>query len=172
MMYEVDGQNRVVDVDADWDATAESTKGGSRAMRASIIGRPLEAFMSGDATKMFVRAALDAARLLGETRVLPYRCDVPGERRHCEMVISPLANGRVRVAHKLVLAEAVVPRSQLPNLRALAGWRCSQCCRVRLSGCDEWAESDAQFDARLVSDVCQDCAKALFIQPNCDTAKS
>ncbi len=163
MMYEVDAQNIVVDVDGEWDAEAARVKGGSGAMRASIVGHPLESFMTGDATKMFVRAALDAARVLGETRVLPYRCDVPGERRYCEMVISPLANGHVKVAHRLVLAEAAVPRRQLLKVRAMAGWRCSQCCRVRLTGSDEWLESDDQFDTRLVSDVCQDCAKALFI---------
>ncbi len=164
MMYEVDAQNIVVNVDSEWDAEAGRVNGGSGAMRVSIVGRQLESFMSGDATKMFVRAALDAARLLGETRVLPYRCDVPGERRYCEMVISPLANGHVTVAHKLVLAEAKVPSRQLHKLRALTGWRCSQCCRVRLSGSDVWIESEDQFDSRLVSDVCQDCAKALFPQ--------
>jgi hypothetical protein len=164
MLYEVDAQNIVVDVDTEWDAEAERMNGGFGAMRANIVGRPLESFMSGDATKMFVRAALDAARLMGETRVLPYRCDIPGERRHCEMVISPLANGHVKVVHKLVLAVPTAPRHKLRKARALAGWCCSQCCRVRLSGSDEWVESIQQFDSRLVSDVCQDCAKALFSQ--------
>jgi len=162
MMYEVDARNKVVDVDTEWDVEAQRAAGNAGPLRDRILGRPLESFMAGDATKMFVRAALDAARLLGETRVLPYRCDVPGERRYLEMVISPLADGHVRVAHRLVKTEPMPSRRSLPRVRIVGGWRCSQCCRVRLSGSDEWIESEDQFEARLLSDVCPECANALF----------
>ncbi len=162
MMYEVDAHNKVVDVDTEWDVEAERAAGSEGPLRQRILGRSLESFMAGDATKMFVRAALDAARILGEARVLPYRCDVPGERRYMEMVVSPLDDGHVRVTHRLVKAEAMPPRRPWPRVRIVGGWRCSQCCRVRLSGSEEWIETEDQFDARLLSDVCPECANALF----------
>jgi hypothetical protein len=168
MHYVVDASNRVVDVDDEWDTAAAGANGGARALRAQIVGQPLESFLAGDATKMFVRAALDAARLLRQTQVLPYRCDSPTQRRRFEMVISPLPDGAVHVAHRLVLAETRPPRAEQPKaqVHALAGWRCSQCMAVRLTGSHDWVEAEGY--APLAQDVCPSCATKLFhpIQPS------
>jgi hypothetical protein len=164
MHYTVDLSNRIIDVGDDWDAAAEHGGGAAAAMRANVVGKPLEDFMAGDATKMFVRAALEATRLRGETRVLPYRCDSPSERRRFDMVISPLGQGLVRVEHRLVFAEARPPtRSTRPVARAWAGWRCSQCLAVRLTGSGDWVEDDDSV--RLAQDVCPTCARKLFESP-------
>lgn len=159
----VDRSNLIVGVDEDWDTSAtEQSQPGAAPTGDRIIGRPLEAFLAGDATKMFVRAALDAARLLGESRRLPYRCDGPHERRRFEMIISPLADGHVKVEH--VLVEALPRIASHPRSRLLvsAGWRCSQCFCVRLVGSAEWAQSNLDASALLAQDVCPPCARRLF----------
>jgi hypothetical protein len=160
MLYVVDGTNRVVAVDRDWDAKAARTDGGAGVMRAQVVGQPLDRFIAGDATKMFVRAALDAARLLQQTRVLPYRCDSPEERRRFEMVISPLVDGNVQVEHRLVSSEARLPRGRIPESPLQAGWRCSQCLWVRLAGSTEWRDVDGFVP--LAQDVCPPCGRRVF----------
>lgn len=164
--YVVDQSNRIVGVDENWDASAtEQAQPGGAPTSDRIIGRPLEEFLAGDATKMFVRAALDAARLLGKSRRLPYRCDGPHERRRFEMVISPLAGGNVKVEHVLVETLPRIPRipskaRSHPELSA--GWRCSQCLNVRLVGSKEWGQSNPDLSAPLAQDVCPSCARRLF----------
>lgn len=164
MHYVVDSLNRVIDVDAEWDVTATGNQGGATALRAQVIGRPIEGFMMGDATRMFMRAALDAARLLGETRVLPYRCDSPDVRRRFEMVISPLSDGHVRVTHRLLSHEPRKPRKPRPLPVPLTGWHCSQCNAVRRPGSPNWLEEELTLNDRLAlaQDVCPTCARRLF----------
>jgi hypothetical protein len=161
--YVVDESNRIVGVDEGWDTSAtEQAQPGAAPTGDKIIGRPLVEFLAGDATKMFVRAALDAARLLGESRRLPYRCDGPHERRRFEMVISPLADGHVKVEHILVEAFPRIARHSRARLAVSAGWRCSQCLSVRLVGSTVWGDSNLDSSAPLAYDVCPSCARRLF----------
>lgn len=171
MHYVVDNANLIVDVDDSWDEAAAAAEGGTGAMRHRVMGRPLEAFMLGDATKMFVRAALEAARVLGQTRVLPYRCDTPSEHRRFEMVISPLAGGHVKVEHRLILATPVAHRTRrsLPSViqgQERVGWRCSQCLKVRMLSTNVWLEVERPPLGTLTQDVCPTCANGLFEQAN------
>jgi hypothetical protein len=168
MHYLVDAENRIVEVGGGWDAAADAAGAGAGVAQAEVLGRRLESCIAGDATKMFVRAALDAARVLRQTRVLPYRCDGPGERRYFEMVISPQTDGRVKVAHRLVEARALAPRRHADQAAASsravkAGWRCSQCWRVRLSNAADWTEAEAAPPFGLAQDVCPECAGRLFV---------
>lgn len=150
-------------MDEHWDASAaEQSHRGAAPTSDKIIGRQLEAFLAGDATKMFVRAALDAARLLGESRRLPYHCDGPNGRRRFDMVISPLADGHVKVEHVLIEARPRVVRPPRARLAVSAGWRCSQCLLVRLVGSTEWGDAHLEASAPLAYDVCPSCARRLF----------
>jgi hypothetical protein len=149
-------------VDEGWDAAAEQAQGRAGCKRANIIGRALEDFMVGDATKMFVRAALDAARILAQTRVLPYRCDSADQHRRFEMVISPMGDGCVQVEHRLVFAEPRGLRKPSSRARALVGLRCSQCLSVRIGGRTEWADAELEPGTMLAQDICPRCAGRLF----------
>ncbi|MDO9236465.1 MAG: hypothetical protein Q7U28_10615 [Aquabacterium sp.] len=162
MHYVVDQTNRIIAVDDGWDDAAALAQGGLGSMRASVMGRQLEDCMVGDATKMFVRTALDAARLLQQTRVLPYRCDAPDARRRFDMIISPIGGGQVKVEHRLVEAYPAAVRNKRPRRQGLAGWRCSQCLHVRLGGSDEWTDIDIEPQTILAQDVCPSCASNLF----------
>lgn len=158
--YLVDRRNVVVEVGPDWDAIAGEAGGAPGALRAQVLGQPLLRFMVGDSTRMFVQAALDAARLGGRPRSLPYRCDSPSERRRFEMLIQPLEAGEVRVEHRWLGSEARRPGGLQAGLLQRVGWRCSQCLRVRLRGSPEWVELDGH--APLAQDLCGRCAAQLF----------
>ncbi len=166
MFYVIDASNCVVDLDSDWDSSLSNNGGAAHATRDRVLGRPLDQFLAGDATKMFVRAALDAARRFGQTRTLPYRCDSPTERRQFEMVISPAGDGQVRVEHRLVSSQVRPARADKPSTHSSAGWRCSQCLAVRHAGSQCWVSADVAglhvTEGPLAQDVCPSCASRLF----------
>jgi hypothetical protein len=152
-----------VAVNAQWDELAQASNGGAGCNSARVIGRPLLDFVAGDATRMFVRAALSAVRLLHQKRVLPYRCDSPSERRRFEMVISPLQNGHVLVEHVLVHAQARPPSLQrwAASGRQRAGRRCSQCLSVKPRASQAWRSAEDVDAPLLATDVCPPCMAQL-----------
>jgi hypothetical protein len=163
VFYEIDSEDRVVAVNADWDEQILAGGGGTRCTSANVLGQPLMQFIVGDATRMFVRAALAAVRLGHEKRSLPYRCDTPAEHRRFEMVISPLPAGHVRIEHVLLSVT-----SRRFSLAALAqaghmagGWRCSQCLSVKRLGQAVWLEPESIQTSLLAADVCPRCAALL-----------
>jgi hypothetical protein len=163
MFYVVDASNCVVDLGSDWDDFLTVNGGAAHSSRSRVLGQPLENFLAGDATRMFVRAALDAARLFKQTRVLPYRCDSPTERRQFEMVISPWGTNQVKVEHRLVSSQVRQVRRALQDGAGQASWRCSQCLAVRHSGSLEWVSADvAAPGGPLAQDVCPSCSRRLF----------
>jgi hypothetical protein len=158
--YRIDAAGRIVDVDPDWDRFALSN-GGERATRAHVLGRPLADFLTGDITRMYLETALEAARLTGKPRTLPYRCDAPQRRRALEMTLEPLPGGDIIVRHRLLHSEARPPRG--PALRygppqQAACYRCSQCLRL-LAGTPARGAGPASGSADLVvaDTVCGRC---------------
>ncbi|NDY92941.1 hypothetical protein [Ideonella livida] len=125
--YLLDADDRLLDVSPDWDAAAMAA-GGKPLLRAAVVGQPLRRFVSGDATRLFLEALLTAARLTGQPRSRPYRCDAPDRVRELRMTVEPLPGGVVRVRHELLASRQ---RPALPQVitRAATGrwWRCSQC---------------------------------------------
>jgi hypothetical protein len=157
--YRVDAGGTIVDVDPDWDRFALAN-GGERATRHCVLGRPLSDFLTGDITRMYLDAALDAARMTGQPRVLAYRCDSPWQRRWLEMTLQPLPGGDVQVGHRLMRTE---PRNSATRVRyvppARTSWyRCSQCLRL-LAGAKPTPDDDtASHDQLAVADtVCDRC---------------
>lgn len=163
MFYVVDAANRVVSLDDDWDAALARSGGAAHCLRERVLGRPLENFIAGDTTKMFVRSALDAVRLLGQSRSLSYRCDTPHERREFAMIISPHGPGQVKVAHVLQSHSVRAPAARARSGPSAARWRCSQCLAVRHAGSPHWTEADGLASGDPVAtDVCPRCADRLF----------
>lgn len=132
--YTVDGQDRLCELSGDWDAWLAEGGGAPSCRRAHILGRPLRDFITGDSTRMYLDAALEATRLTGRPRRLPYRCDTPTLARRMQMCLQPLSDGRVRVTHHL-LAQQPLPRPLAFHAAAPAPaatrWRCSLCLRLR-----------------------------------------
>jgi hypothetical protein len=164
--YEIDQDDRIVALNADWDIQAAQGDGGPRCTAAAIIGRPLMDFMAGDATRMFMRSALQAVRLLGQARTLPYRCDSPSERRRFEMVLGLLPCGGVRIEHVLVEQTPRFPGMQrlVRSGHIAPGWCCSQCLSVKLLGASEWQPPETRDAVLLAMDICPVCQNRLESQ--------
>lgn len=183
--YLLDAQDRIEAVSPDWDRFALRNNGAG-ALAAQVLGRPLQDFLSGDATRMFLAAAIEAARITGRPRALPYRCDAPDRQRQLEMVLRPLEQQRVRVEHRL-LHSRERPRSLFQKVlgperhtadqhprAVLRPWRrCSQCQTLcdPLLAAPHWRPAHA-LQARLApppllvrDEVCPDCRVRLAELP-------
>lgn len=130
--YTVDLQDRLCELSEDWDSLLAEGGGDASCRRAHILGRPLRDFIAGDSTRMYLDAALEATRLTGRPRRLPYRGDTPRLARRMQMCLQPLADGRVRVTHHLI-AQQPLPRPLAFHAAAAAPalQRCSLCLRLR-----------------------------------------
>lgn len=164
--YELDAEDRVSAVCPEWNVVAR--RGGAHAgtLQGSVIGQPLMRFISGDATRMFMDAALQAVRVTGQYRTLRYRCDTPVARRTMEMTLTPQAGGAVRIEHRLIDQQARVrgglacytdqaPGTQTAGLEIM---RCSMCLRLQRAG-QPWEEPEQVVSPRLMVryTVCARC---------------
>lgn len=169
MQYQVDAEDRIVALCQEWDAFAIANQDMKQATRqgaipgtgpvaSRVLGRPLFDFITGDATRLFMHAVLDGVRIMGRPRILPYRCDSALERRWYEMEAQPLADGGVRVLHRLLDSQ---PR-QAPPLLCGKRWRCSQCLASRPLGRKVWVQEDVATGEVVGFDVCPACSSRLF----------
>jgi hypothetical protein len=136
--------------------------GSAGALQAGVIGRPLHQFISGDPTRMYMDAVLQAVRLMGQPRRLRYRCDTPTVRRTLEMTLVPLDGGGVRIAHGLIEQQPRLrPLVCVPDERPAATgglWRCSLCLRLQRAG-QPWRAPEPVASPRLAVryTVCPRC---------------
>lgn len=136
--YEVDAADRLQAVSSDWDVFARANDGPG-ALSRRVLGQPLLDFLTGDATRMFIRAVFEATRLTRRPRTLPYRCDAPDLTRQLEMTVTPLARGALRVEHRLLASQPrqrrLALQAQHPHEAGPPRWlRCSQCLRLAMPG--------------------------------------
>lgn len=170
LSYTLDSRDRIVAVGGDWDGFARDNDG-SDVLARTVIGRRLEEFITGDATRMFVRTMLMSARTLKRSIRRPYRCDSPQWRRLMEMTIVPLAQEMLEVRHHQLHAEPLPYTMAITAVTSTAASdfvkRCSICNRIRAG--KVWSEVDAAvLDGRLaptgtlrvIYGVCPDCLHA------------
>lgn len=177
--YVLDLHNRIVELGGAWDEFALANQG-ERATRRFVLGQSLEHFISGDATRMFLRTLLDNVRRLHYPLTRPYRCDSPNLRRHLEMTLTPLGSGLVRLEHR-VLQEIPVQSVFTVNSQMLQGrlqgkdpryrfiHRCSMCCRyafnqqwMELAELQNSPELQAAGEIPVIHTVCPECKDNLL----------
>jgi hypothetical protein len=167
--YWLDAHDRICKVAGPWDEFARRNDG-EEVVTARILGRPLEEFIVGEPTRMYMGVLLDAVRLLGHPVEKEYRCDSPTERRFMRMWIS--RDGEyLRVDHWILRTESkpgsfpVQPAD--PGRRHLL--RCSVCNRYRVGA--RWVEDQDLPDPTpgesipVVYAVCPDCGKDVAEPP-------
>jgi hypothetical protein len=168
MSYTLDKANHIVAVSGQWDAFALDNDG-NEVLSSKIIGKPLDQFIDGDTTRMFVRTMIMSARTLQRPVYRPYRCDSPKLKRFMEMTVLPGEQGVVEVIHRELHSEPII--HPMPVCAAPKGVgenfvkRCSMCNRVKVLGI--WSELDAAIDAyrlpagahnlKVIYGVCPDC---------------
>ena len=151
--YFVDADNRIVKVVGPWDRFALENDGLGACVEA-IVGKPLDQFIAGDVSRMFVSTMLMSARTLGREVYRPYRCDSGHLKRFMEMTIIPQDDGLLEVRHRTLHTEPLRTRQFVPTQRRVSAGlprtkRCSMCNKVHVES--EWMEIEDAMHADLLT---------------------
>ena len=171
--YTLDAHDRIVAVNAEWEAFAREN--GAPTLPERVIGTTLWQYLADVDTRYHYAQLFWHARAYGETIRLPYRCDAPGLVREMEMEIIPYADGRLelRTSMRRQRARAPAPLLDADVLRSeeliiMCGW----CKRVELGGAwydiDELRAQDPRFETELLPSVshgmCDDCQAMTLVK--------
>ena len=165
IVYVLDHQDRIISVSGAWDKFADENNGTNLSSK-DVCGRPLWDFVTGDATRMWLEAIFQYARLLGTSVVRPYRCDSPDLKRFMRMRIDFEQGGILTVEHEIMATE---PRSAPvliqygANTLRKTRQRCSICGRVNSGGWQEPLEehADESDGIIVIYTVCEDCYRLI-----------
>jgi hypothetical protein len=102
-------------------------------------------------------------RASGQPETVPYRCDSEAVKRCYTMTVTPLADGAVRVEHRLDREEPTLRTVRV--LPARRGgpfrFRCSICCRIREdAGWTDPFDGPTDRDLRVIHTICEDCKRS------------
>jgi hypothetical protein len=167
--YRLDDQDRIVEVDSNWDRIALENDG-EAVVADRILGTKLYAHVTDEPSRMFVWTMLDSVRKLHRPSVKFYRCDSPDLKRHMQMTILPETGGGLLVQHRLIRTEKVPLRVRFAGpsgARSKLILRCTMCVKLKIEGV--WIAPDAavlagvsQADGtvRVAYSICEDCRDA------------
>ncbi|TWI74001.1 hypothetical protein LZ24_01231 [Desulfobotulus alkaliphilus] len=159
--YLLDKGDRIVSVGGAWDSFAKEN-GAAKVFSGDVCGRSVWDYVTGDATRMWLEALFQLARLRRTEIERPYRCDSPDVKRFMRMRIAVEQGGLLRIGHEILATEKRPASVHIQygsettkNLRQ----RCSICGRIRGDGWQEPHPEDADISGILVViyTVCKDC---------------
>jgi hypothetical protein len=136
--YQVDAEDRIINIDGAWSAFAREN-GGQSLLNNPPIGRLIWDLIRGMSTRNIYHIIMKQVRKTGHPARFPFRCDSPDVRRYMEMKISLGEAGslwfQTSIA-KVVAADgnnvsnyAASPTKELVQM-------CAWCDRVQVG--DEW----------------------------------
>jgi hypothetical protein len=150
--YEIDENDRIVDVDDAWLEFARNN-GAGWLTRDSVIGEPLDSFIIGWRAIDLYAYLIALLRSSGKAATLPFRCDTPHARRDMVLEIAPLANGHVRFTGRLEREQPHPPIPLLDPELARSEQKlpiCSFCLRIQPAS-GEWEEIESALEAPYAS---------------------
>lgn len=164
--YWIDQKAIIRRVNASWNSAALLHEA-PEIQEGMIVGQPLFRFISGDSTRMFMEALIQAARIRKQPVRQLYRCDSPSERREMEMLILPEPSGLLRLIHRTIRITPSQRQLRFSTQGPVTArvHRCSMCNRLGIRA--QWWEPDEaplDIDAGtlpVLYRVCPDCQQAL-----------
>lgn len=140
VLYRIDAEDRICDVNAAWTYFAKENEGEILA-RERVLGQPLWDHICDSTTVELYRQMVKRARE-GHTVKFHYRCDAPDRRRLFRMTITPVGGGRIEFESRLRREEV---RPRVPLLDRQEQNRSQELVRI----CS-WCEKAALPDGRWV----------------------
>lgn len=145
IIYRIDGQDRIVFVNEEWDRFAQANDGES-VLSARILQRPLWDFISDMTTQELYRQILQRVRS-GRPIRFTFRCDAPHFRRTLQMDIHLVEGDTVELRTQTLAEERRQPiqfetlQDRVPGdlLRM-----CSWCKKVHVEGA--WEELEVAVE--------------------------
>ncbi len=147
VIYLINSENLIVELNQEWDEFASENNGGDLSC-TEVIGRPLMDFVSGKSTKQYWENIFNKARSDNQATTLEYRCDSPSVKRWMRMEILPLVDGNLRISNDtLSTKERPYPIhfERMSQRGKHTFIRCSLCNKLKIK--DIWIEPD-EFAAK------------------------
>lgn len=171
LTYWLDKHDIIQKVGAGWDVFALAN-GGQQTLEEQVLGKRLWSFVNGSATRLWVDAVLNYARISGKVVEKRYRCDSATEKRFMLMRVIPHSTDLLEVQCNLeqelpqqVRVEFEAKTRRIPSLKV----RCSICNRIKINT-ETWQEADeavlkGELDntapVKVIYGVCTDCQTAV-----------
>ena len=171
LTYWLDKHDIIQKVGAGWDVFALAN-GGQQTLEEQVLGKRLWSFINGSATRLWVDAVLNYARISGKVVEKRYRCDSATEKRFMLMRVIPYSTDLLEVQCNLeqelpqqVRVEFEAKTRRIPSLKV----RCSICNRIKINA-ETWQEADetvlkGELDntapVKVIYGVCTDCQTAV-----------
>ncbi len=139
-IYWLNQDECIAKVCSQWDQFAYENDG-KVVVQSRVASRPIWDYISGDATKMWLRTLLNLCRVRNAPVERPYRCDSPEKKRYMTMTIFPEEGGKLRVEHRVKKEEErSKPVYIAPGTGNKLCFRCSICGRIKKD--EQWYEPD------------------------------
>ena len=165
-VYVLDNQDRIISFSGAWDEFAKEN-GGTNLSSIDVYGRSIWDFVTGDATRMWLDAVFQYARLRGLKVERPYRCDSPDLKRFMRMRVVPEQASILRIEHEILsteqrIASVIIKCGSITmkNTRQ----RCSICGRLKnIGGWQEPHEDHVNGPGGIIViyTVCEDCQRSM-----------
>lgn len=171
LTYWLDKNDVIQKVGAGWDNFALANNG-QHTLAQHVVGKRLWNFINGSATRLWVDAVLNYARISGKVVEKRYRCDSPTEKYFMLMRVIPHSVDLLEVQCNLqqelpqkVRVEFEAKTRRIPSLKV----RCSICNRIKIKA-DTWQEADEAVlkgalanvePVKIIYGVCTDCQTAV-----------
>jgi len=169
VVYAIDADDVLMDVDDNWFRFAELNGGGLRLHPKSVIGKSIWDFIRDDTLQKIYRSLIRRARTQRDAIEFGFRCDSPQFRQYMHMRIKATADGVVRFVST---TRRVEQRSEGPRVTAAFSGsksviRCSICNLYRTSS-GRWTEAVELLQQDAVLD--QDRRATIFWSDGCCTS--
>lgn len=174
VVYAIDANDRIIEVDNAWVEFAEQNEAGERLRPDSVIGTLLWDHVRQPALQDLYKRLVSAVRSKQTKAEFRFRCDSPNFRRFMRMTIQPGGDGSVVFVSRTERVERVERRRE--DLRTVAAFsgqtsivQCSVCNRYR-SGvswheAEEFVHSAQPMDSERpmtqIWSVCEECIATL-----------
>lgn len=170
--YAIDAEDRLTQVDSEWERFAEENQGGDDLRPESVIGQSLWTFIREPTLQALYRELIDRVRAGHGPVEFDFRCDSPQFRRRMRMRMVSRGDGIVqfRSVTRAIEARAEKLHATTVFRGATQIVRCSVCNRYRLPS-GEWAEVaeavtsgsplDQDRPPNLLWSVCVTCSDRL-----------
>lgn len=172
VVYLLDSDDRIVDVNSGWTKFATDNAADSSLMPPAILGRRLWEHISDETTRQLYARLHQRVRAGAVPPPIRFRCDSPSERRLLEMALRAGPAGAIEVRTRVIRLE------RRPEVRLIDRYApraegmlriCSWCGRIPEGEGGPWLEIEVALSAlglfeaallpSLTHGICEDCRR-------------
>lgn len=168
LVYAIDKDDRLIEVNDQWETFAEENEGGATLRPENVVGRSIWDYVRGQSLQKIYRSLIEKVRVEKKSVEFDYRCDSPKFKRFMALTIEPWRDGIVKFTSRTKRIERIEdPVRFIVPTGGRVTRRCSVCNRFGVS--DRWLEVDelvreGQLDSNRPISIAWTVCKPCMIQ--------